>query len=67
MQNHRWTFAVTCPRCARSGDIKVIEDAKPPFDESRRTYAAPAEFHVVLGPPVTIECIGCGAAFPSPR
>jgi len=61
--NHRFLMDVSCPACGASGNIRVIEEAGPPFTETpRRAYAAEtAAFQITLP---SITCVACRTAFP---
>lgn len=65
--SHRLSVQVTCPACAATGEMRVREDAAPPFtDEPRRTYAIdPARFTLLVGGETPqMACVACGARFP---
>jgi len=67
--HHRFTVEFACPSCAAPGEIKVTEDAQPPFTaRPRRMYDAdPRKFVLITGgSPPAIECAACGARFPRP-
>jgi hypothetical protein len=62
---HRWTLSVKCPRCEKLGDVKVAEEAGPPFtdDPPRRRYLDGEGFHARGS---KFGCLTCGAAFLPP-
>jgi Zn ribbon nucleic-acid-binding protein len=67
--NHRFSIPVACPVCEAAGDIKVTEEAGPPFtDTPRRAYTAdPMKFTLLIGDePPMVQCVPCGARFPRP-
>lgn len=67
--NHRFRIRLACPVCEAEGEIKVTEEAGPPFtDMPRRTYAIdPLKFTLLIGgEPPMVQCVPCGARFPRP-
>jgi hypothetical protein len=67
--HHQISVRVACPVCAAAGELKIAEDAGPPFaDTPRRTYAVdPMKFNILVGgEPAAMACVACGARFSRP-